>query len=124
MAVNPNLLAGEASLSVNGITYLLQGKLTYSTGSVKRETLGGQDQIHGFSEMPRAPHISGTLRDTSGLLLNDFNKMQGVTLTMQIANGKTITGRNMWTVDAQEVNTEDGTFDVKWEGLTGSVTEQ
>ena len=41
-----------------------------------------------------------------------------VTVVAELANGKVITGRNMWTVDAQEVKTTDATFPVRWEGIS------
>ena len=47
-----------------------------------------------------------------------FNAMTNVTVTVELANGKTIIGRNMWTVEAQEVKTAEATFEVKWEGFS------
>ena len=95
-----------------------------STASVSRESLAGQDVIHGYGEKPKPPSISGTLRDAGSMTLQSFNDMTNVTITLELANGKTVIGRNMWTVEAQEVKTAEGTFEVKWEGFTGSVTEQ
>ncbi|BAP37736.1 putative phage tail tube protein [Acinetobacter guillouiae] len=123
MANNTNRQAGIANISVDGVTYLLSGELTYSPADVERKTLPGQDQIHGYSEMPRAPFISGTLRDSSGLTVKDFNAMTNATIHLELANGKNVTGRNMWTVDAQEVKTQESTFEVRFEGMSGSVTE-
>ena len=70
-----------------------------------------------------APHISGTLRDMNGLSLADLNAMTNNTVTAQLANGKLIVGRNMWTIESQTAKAADGTVEVKWEGLQGSVTE-
>lgn len=123
MAANTNRVAGIANISVDGVTYLLSGELTYSPADVERKSLIGQDQVHGYSEMPRAPFISGTLRDSNGLTVKDFNSMSDATIHLELANGKNVTGRNMWTVDAQEVKTQEGTFEVRFEGMTGSVTE-
>jgi hypothetical protein len=74
--------------------------------------------------MPRAPFISGTLRDSNNLTVNDFNNMTNVTISLELANGKMVTGKGMWTVEAQEVKAQEGTFEVRWEGMSGSVTEQ
>lgn len=123
MAANTKRVAGIANISVDGVTYLLSGELTYSPADVERKSLIGQDQVHGYSEMPRAPFISGTLRDSNGLTVKDFNVMSDATIHLELANGKNVTGRNMWTVDAQEVKTQEGTFEVRFEGMTGSVTE-
>lgn len=122
MAANPNRLAGTAFLSVDGVTYMLAGDFEYSPSKVTRETLTGMDGVHGFSEKPKAGHISGTLRDSSGLSVAALNAMDNVTVVAQLANGKTIVGRNMWTVEDQTAKAEDGTVEVKWE--SPSVTEQ
>lgn len=124
MADNSNRLAGIAYIAIDGQSYMLAGELTYSPGDVERETLIGQDRVHGYGEKPRAPFISGSFRDAGSLTVADFNAMTNVTVTCELANGKTVVGRNMWTVEAQEVKTPDATFEAKWEGFSGSVTEQ
>ncbi len=123
MADNTNRLAGVATLTVDGVIYSLEGSFKYSPALVKRETVSGQDAVHGYKEMPVAPFVSGSFRDSQGLTVADFNAMTNVTVSVQLANGKLIIGRNMWTVDALEVDTADAKFDVRWEGYQGSVTE-
>jgi hypothetical protein len=117
LADTTNRLAGIAYLTVDGQNYMLSGDFAYSVSSVTRETLAGQDRVHGYSEKPVAGSMSGTIRDAGGLTVADFNAMTNVTVVAELANGKTIVGRNMWTVDSQEVKTADATFEVKWEGL-------
>lgn len=118
-----NRLAGIASITVAGVTYLLQGELKWSPSKVDRETLIGMDAVHGYKETPYASFIEGVLRDNNGLTVGDFNNMTSVNLTLQLANGKTVTGSNMWCVKAQEVNSMEATFDVRFEGISGAVTE-
>jgi len=118
MADNPNRLAGIATVTVDGQNYMLSGDLTYQVSTVKRETLIGQDRVHGYSETPVAGFISGTFRDAGDLTVADFNAMSNATVVVELANGKTIVGRNMWTVETQEVKTAEGTFDVRWEGFS------
>ncbi len=123
MADTSKRLAGVAYLSVDGQTYLLTGDLSYSPSKVKRETLVGQDGVHGYSEMPLAGFIAGTFRDTGGIKVSDFNKMTNVTVTAELANGKTVVGRNMWQAgDALEVKTQESTVEVRWEST--DVSEQ
>ena len=119
-----NRLAGIAYISVDGQNYMLAGELTYSPGDVERESLIGQDRVHGYGEKPRAPYISGSFRDAGTLTVADFNSMTNVTVTLELANSKTVIGRNMWTTNAQEVKTPDATFEVRFEGFSGAVTEQ
>jgi hypothetical protein len=116
MAINPQRLAGVANVYVNGASYMLAGDLAYSPSKVKRESLVGQDSVHGFSEMPVAGYISGTFRDAASLTVADFNGMSNVTVVCTLANGKTVTGVGMWVVEVQEVKTQEGTFEVRFEG--------
>jgi len=118
LADTTNRLAGIAYLSVDGQNYMLAGDFGYTVSKVSRETLIGQDRVHGYSEKPHAGGMSGTIRDAGGLSVASFNAMTNVTVTAELANGKTIIGRNMWTTDAQEVKTAEGTFEVKWEGFS------
>lgn len=123
MSIDPNRLAGTAEVTVDGQTYMIAGDFKYSPGSATRETLTGQDQVHGYKELPRAPFISCSVRDSGGLTVGNVNKQTGVTISAVLANGKQIIGRGMWTVEAQEVDTADAKFEVKWEGLQDAVTE-
>lgn len=116
-----NRLAGTASFTVGGVTYLLSGELSYIVSTVERESLVGMDSVHGYKEMPHVGQIKGTLRDNSSIKVADFNAMTSVNITLQLANGKTIVGSNMWCTGVQEAKATDGTFEVSFEG--NSVTE-
>jgi hypothetical protein len=122
MANTANRLAGTAFLSVDGVSYMLAGDFEYSPSTVSRETLVGMDAVHGYSEKPISGHINATLRDAGGLSVASLNAMTNVAVVAQLANGKTIVGRNMWTVESQTSKVADATIEVKWEGL--AVSEQ
>jgi hypothetical protein len=124
-STNPttNRLAGLANLALGGVTYLLQGDFKYSPGTVDRETLVGMDQVHGYKETPRAPFIEFRLRDANSVNVASFNGMTGINISVTLANGKTITGSNMWTVKAQEVDSMEAVFDVRLECMQGGVVE-
>lgn len=121
MADNAN--TGIAYLSINGQTYRVAGELTYDAGVVARETVVGQDGVHGQKITPRVPFISANLRDSGGLTTADFSRMDDVTIFIEQINGKSVTGRNMWNVGETAVNTEEGTLSVRWEGAQGAVVE-
>jgi hypothetical protein len=118
MADTSNRLAGVAYITVDGKSYMLAADAAYSVSKVKRETLTGQSGVHGYSETPIAGSISGTFRDAGNLTVADFNAMTNVTVMLELANGKMVVGRNMWTVESQEVKATEATFEVKFEGLT------
>lgn len=124
MADNTNRLAGYAWFSIDGVNFMLAGDFTYAPASIKRETLTGQDQVHGYSEMPLAPKISASLRDAGNFSIAQINSMTNVTINCKLANGKVLVGRNMWVIESQEVKTQEATYEVKFEGFDGSVSEQ
>lgn len=121
MGDTTNRLAGTAEVTVDGVTIMVAGQFKYSPSTVKRETLTGMDTVHGYKEKPVAGFISCQVRDSGGTTVADFNGQTNVTVTAVLANGKTIIGSGLWTVEAQEVDSEDAVFDVRWEGT--SVTE-
>ncbi|MBC8722134.1 phage tail protein, partial [Paraburkholderia sp. 31.1] len=72
MSDDTNRLAGVAWISMDGQNYMLSGELAYSPADYERESLVGQDRVHGYAEKPRAPFISATLRDAGTLTVKDF----------------------------------------------------
>jgi hypothetical protein len=123
MADTSNRLAGTAYLTVDGQSYMVEAESSYKVSSVKRETLKGQSGVHGYKESPEEGMISATLRDAQGLSVASINAMTNANVMLKLANGKTIIGSGMWTVDVQEVKTSEATFEVKWECRDGGVTE-
>ncbi len=109
-------LAGIASILIDGTAFNVVGDLVWSPSKLKRETLVGQDGVHGYSEMPLQGHIACTLRDAGSISVLAFNSMTNSTVQVVQANGKTIVGTGMWCVDPQEVKTQEGSFEVRFEG--------
>lgn len=109
-------LAGTAYLAIDGRTYLLVGDFAYNASRVTRETMIGMDGIHGNSEKPRAGMIKMKCRDYGDISIAEINQMRNVTVTVEMANGKIVVGRNMWTTGDQEVEGTEATFDVVFEG--------
>lgn len=119
---DPNRIAGVASVTIDGRAYSIAGEGTYRTSSPTRETLKGQDGVHGYSEMPGAGKISWKGRDSGAVSMGALNAASNVTVVLSLANGKIVIGRNMWrTGEPAEVNTEDGTFSIEFE--SDDVTE-
>ena len=116
MANNPGRLAGIASLTIDGVQRMVAGDAKWQPSGFKRESLVGQDSVHGYSEMPRQGSISLSLRDSADLSVADIQAITNSTIVLELANGKTVVGRNMWNVEDQEVDTTEGKIDIKFEG--------
>lgn len=121
MGDTTNRLAGVCTFTVDGVNYMMAGDFSYKLSGVSRETLKGQDGVHGYKEQIEQGYIGGTIRDAGGVSMADLNGMSNVTLVLQLANGKTVIGRNMWRTENPENKTTEATIDLKWEGP--SVTE-
>lgn len=112
--------AGVAAGFINGVPYDIT-ETRYSPSKVVRETLKGQNGIHGYSEMPQPGRIVLSIRDAGGMSVGDFSAMSDEEVQLSLANGKTVGGAGMWCTEAVEVNTVEATMEVTFEGP--SVTE-
>jgi Phage tail tube protein len=115
-------LAGITGISIDGTAYMVVSDVTWSPARWKRETLVGLDTVHGFSEVPIQGYIQATLRDSGSITVGDFNDMRCVEVLVSLANGKIVGGSNMWNTAALEVKAAEGTFEVRFDGV--SVAEQ
>lgn len=112
-------IAGTAYIKVDSTQYTLSGSLTVSIDSFEREGLAGLDGVVGYKETPRVPYIEGEFFHTSDLSVEAIAKMTNVTVTAELANGRTYILSNAWTAESREINAADGTVTIKWEGLAG-----
>lgn len=117
-----NRLAGTSFFSVDGKRFMLV-TAKYSPVKVERETLTGLSGVDGFTEKPKLSFIEVELRDSGDLTVADFNAMSDVTCVLELANGKTIMGRKMWTTSAQEVESGEAKLTARFEGVDGAVSE-
>ena len=108
--------AGIASFTIDGTSLDVAGDLKYSTTTIARETLTGQDKVHGFKEAPKPGFMSLKVRDGQGLTVSDYNAMTDVNCVAILANGKSVSGSGMWQVGDIEVDTQEGTFELRFEG--------
>lgn len=116
MAIVPQRVAGIVAMSIDGVAYTVRGKCTYRVSQVERETIRAQSGIAGFKEMPIQGRIAASLQDAGGLSVALLNFLTSSTITLQLANGKGVTGTGMWQVETPDVDTEEGTFDIAFEG--------
>ncbi|MBM3114279.1 phage tail tube protein [Jeongeupia naejangsanensis] len=113
-----NRRAGTIYFKVDGYQYDAKGDFTYNLGNPKREGIIGADGIHGFKETPQLPYIEGKLTDKADLDLDKLTLLDDVTVTLELANGKVITGANMWYAADGNGSTGEAELDVRFEGKT------
>ena len=111
-------IAGIAYLKVEGDLYPLRGNFTISPSAIERAGIAGQDYVHGYSELPRVPYIEGDVSTVPELSVEDVADLVDVTVTAELANGKTYVLREAWSRAAFELNTREGQFRVRFEGVS------
>jgi hypothetical protein len=110
-------IAGTAYVKVDGRQLPLKGSFTVSPSVVERTGIAGQDGVHGFQELPRVPFIEGDISTLPGLSLEDLERITDATITADLINGTTYTLAQAWCRSAFEINTRDGQFRVRFEGV-------
>lgn len=112
-----NRFAGVAYVKVDGRQIPLRGKWKSTIDMTKREGVAGQDGVHGFKEMPVVPTCEGDVDYLPDVSLEEIKRWQDVTVTLELANGAVHVYRNAWTADVQQLDTEEGSFPLKFEAI-------
>jgi hypothetical protein len=110
--------AGTAYLKVDGNMYPLKGNLTISSTPVERTGIAGQDYVHGYQELPRVPYIEGDVSTLPEVSVEQLEAVIDGTVTAELINGTTFVLRNAWTKGPLDVNTHDGQFRIRFEGVS------
>lgn len=115
-----NRRGGTLSLTVNGVRQDAKGNFSYNLGQPKREGIVGADGVHGYKESPQIPFVEGEITDRGDLDVAALVGTTDATVTLAVANGKTVVLRNAWFAGEGTVQTEEGNIAVRFEGLSAS----
>lgn len=109
-------IAGTAYLNVGGVNIALVGECSYKPSGKSREELMGQDGYHGTKSKPAVGFIKFKGRNLGSISLNEVAGWDDVQASLELANGKIVTGNGMFAVEAPTAETEDGTYDIELRG--------
>lgn len=115
-------ISGITQFTVNG-SALNVTEFAWDPASVERETVSSLSGVDGYSEKPVAPYISGKFRDAASVNVTALTNANNATVIVKLANGKTISGSNMWYIGRPGVSGADATLDFRFEGVQGTVQE-
>lgn len=116
----PDLIAGHLEITYNGNILNAVGNFTLNLGRPKREILVGPDRVHGYSEMPQAPTISGEIRDSDKLTVDDILLMEDATVVATVANGKKYMYEGCTYTGDGNIETEEGKLQFECGGITAT----
>lgn len=110
-----NRRAGMIYVKVDGQQVDAKGSFSYNLGTSKREALIGSDTIHGYKETPQVAFIEGEVTDSPELNHRALAEQDNATVTLQLANGKTIVLSDAWFAADGNGNTDEANIGVRWE---------
>lgn len=110
--------AGIIQLQTNGEIQDAKGSFTYNLGHPKREAIMGADGVHGYKETPQVAFIEGAITDRGTLDLKGLVTLSDATVTLGLANGKTIVLGEAFFAGDGNVSTEEGEIEVRFEGTS------
>lgn len=110
-----NKRAGTLFFKINGVQYDAAGEFTYNLGPDKKEGMVGPSGVAGFKALPQIPFVEGEIFDASGLDLKALQRIEQATVTLQLANGKTIVFHESWYAADGNVTTDMAKVQVKFE---------
>lgn len=109
-----NRRAGRIYFKVDGVQYDAKGDFTYNIGNDKRESIVGADGIHGYKSVPQEAFIEGAITDDIDVDLDKLTQLDNVTVTLELANSKTIVLGNAWYAAEGGVTTGEGEIAVRF----------
>lgn len=119
--VKQSRVAGIIEVKVNGELLRAAGAFTWNLGEPKREAVVGSTGVDGFKETPQVAFIEGEIRYTAQTNVKAITQIVDATVTLRLANGHTIVQRNSWYAGEGTGSTEEGTFGVRFEGLSAET---
>ena len=114
----PNRFGGIAFWSVDGNQLAVRGNLEVMPSESERTGVAGQDAVHGYTELPIVPYIAADVSTLVGASIEDIDAVTDSTITAELANGTVFVLRNAWRAERSTVNTRDGQFHVRFEGMS------
>ena len=114
-----NRVGGTITFRRNGISYLAKGSFEYNLGRPMRETVTGQDEVHGFTEKPQPATVKGMITDDGTLDIDLLCRGEGELITLELANGKTVMLEEAWSQTEGAVKTETGEIEINFVARKG-----
>lgn len=111
---------GIIQIQVNGTVIEVAGAWSYNLGLPTREALLGHDTAAGgnYKEMPKTAFMEGDIRDSDELDVAALRTITGATITLKVANGKSIVLRKAYAAGDWDQGTEEGTIAARFEGAS------
>lgn len=108
-------IGGIIIFKVDGNQFQAKGAFTYNLGVPKKSSVVGHDGGHGYKELPQPSSCEGLITDSSDISIRDIRRLRDVTVTLALANGKTIVLTEAVETSDGDVTTEEGEAQIRFE---------
>ena len=110
-------VAGLIQIAYNGIKVKAVGSFDIQLGRPKRDPKVGVDEVHGFTEMPQAPKLTGEITIDSATDIDGILLMNNATITIE-AVGKTFLFSEAYFCGEGAYATEEGNLNFEISALS------
>lgn len=108
-------VGGPFRLSRNGVQLKAAGDATYNLGFPKREMVMGPNGANGYKDVPQVAFIEVEITDDGSLDFKDLCTAGADTITLELANGKTVVLPDAVFAGEGTGSTADGKLTARWE---------
>ncbi|MGY1490720.1 phage tail tube protein [Methylobacillus pratensis] len=109
-------IAGVVYFKIDGEQLECTGSLQVPLNTKVRESVLGQTKVAGYKETLRAGYISGAFAFDADFPVEKVTEGEDMTITAELANGKTYVLSGAYLVDESDVANDDGTVELRFEG--------
>lgn len=114
MAVQNRVRGGLLAVKIDGSAYSGIGNFTWNLGKPLRAPLVSATGVDGYSVSPQVAFIEGEIRDGEDIDIDALVSMENGTVSLELANGKTLVLSNAWYEGEGTGNTQEGNFPVRF----------
>lgn len=113
---NPNRVAGQAVITVDGDRLETDGQSTLELGGPVRTAVPGDYQVGSFSEKEQESKMTVSILLKKATRVTDLRRIDNATLTLRTDVGQLWMVRNAYVAEVITINTNDGKAQVVFQG--------
>lgn len=112
-------IAGVCFIKVDGEQLEVKGGIECPLSETMKETQMGVNAPAGYSETAQRPYIKGSFFFNEDFPIEKVTTGSEMTITAELANGKTYVLSEAWLEGEVPVKNDDGTTDLEFSGIKG-----
>lgn len=110
-----NIVTSRITIKKDGDVLLNKEGFTFRPGGIERESVAGDNSVHGFTEKIQPAQLSGNLSHTEAQDLTAYGDVSDATIVVTTNTGQAYVMRNAWQTDAPQLDAGSGEVSVAFE---------